>query len=213
MQSRDDREVNIGMNENQNDKQTKNFIISIIALIIAVNVSVLIFMAYISQMTDNIQKWADGEKSRLEEIKEPLEKALEEKEKQEKKNYEEALKLSIKELNEKIRKRRTIKSLLTGYCNDPIAIDLLTKLLIFNPNKRITVEEALEHPYVADFHNPSEEIASENKIRIPLDDTKKFSLQEYRQKLYEIVLQRKIEIRRQIMESMKKSKEGSGSNK
>lgn len=78
MQSMDDREVNIGMNENQNDKQTKNFIISIIALIIAVNVSVLIFMAYISQMTDNIQKWADGEKSRLEEIKEPLEKALEE---------------------------------------------------------------------------------------------------------------------------------------
>ena len=78
MQSRDDREVNIGMNENQNDKQTKNFIISIIALIIAVNVSVLIFMAYISQMTDNIQKWADGEKSRLEEIKAPLEKALEE---------------------------------------------------------------------------------------------------------------------------------------
>ncbi|MCQ2817332.1 MAG: protein kinase [archaeon] len=116
-------------------------------------------------------------------------------------------------LSEKIRKKKSIKSLLAGYCNDPVAIDLLQKLLVFNPKKRYTVEQALEHPYVSEFHNPSEEIVSETKIRIPLDDTKKFTLQEYRQKLYEVVLQRKIEIRRQIMESMKKNKEStSGSS-
>jgi serine/threonine protein kinase len=34
----------------------------------------------------------------------------------------------------------------------PLAIDLLKKLLIFDPEKRITVLEALKHPYLADLH-------------------------------------------------------------
>lgn len=32
------------------------------------------------------------------------------------------------------------------------AIDLLKKFLIFDPNKRITAAEALDHPYLADLH-------------------------------------------------------------
>lgn len=32
-------------------------------------------------------------------------------------------------------------------------IDLLKKLLRFNPTKRLTAEEALNHPYVARFHD------------------------------------------------------------
>jgi len=35
---------------------------------------------------------------------------------------------------------------------DDQAIDLLKKLLIFDPEKRITVIEALEHPYLSDLH-------------------------------------------------------------
>lgn len=35
---------------------------------------------------------------------------------------------------------------------DSQAIDLLKKLLIFDPEKRITVTEALAHPYLADLH-------------------------------------------------------------
>lgn len=36
---------------------------------------------------------------------------------------------------------------------DEQALDLLRKLLVFNPHNRITVEEALRHPYLKDFHN------------------------------------------------------------
>ncbi|KAK7319889.1 hypothetical protein RJT34_04617 [Clitoria ternatea] len=37
---------------------------------------------------------------------------------------------------------------------DPLAIDLLQKLLVFDPTKRITVSKALEHPYLADLYDP-----------------------------------------------------------
>ncbi|RUS15899.1 kinase-like domain-containing protein, partial [Endogone sp. FLAS-F59071] len=38
-----------------------------------------------------------------------------------------------------------------------IALDLLERLLTFDPAARITVEEALEHPYLALFHDPEDE--------------------------------------------------------
>ena len=110
-------------------------------------------------------------------------------------------------LQEKIKKKKNILQMVSGYTHDEVAIDLLLKLLVFNPKKRLTAEEALEHPYVADFHNLEEEIICDHKIDIPLDDNNKFTKEEYRQKLYDVVLKRKIEIRRQILEAMKKEKE------
>ena len=97
--------------------------------------------------------------------------------------------------------------MVSGYTHDDVAIDFLLKCLQFNPKKRLTAEEALEHPYVADFHNPEEEILCDHKINVPLDDDNKFSKEEYRHKLYDIVMKRKIEIRKQILESIKKEKE------
>lgn len=38
-----------------------------------------------------------------------------------------------------------------------LALDLLEKLLSFNPVKRITVEEALRHPYLEPYHDPDDE--------------------------------------------------------
>lgn len=39
----------------------------------------------------------------------------------------------------------------------PEALDLLSKMLVFDPAQRITVEEALEHPYLRVWHDPADE--------------------------------------------------------
>ena len=38
-----------------------------------------------------------------------------------------------------------------------LAIDLLDKMLTFDPAVRITCEQALEHPYLAPWHDPTDE--------------------------------------------------------
>lgn len=49
----------------------------------------------------------------------------------------------------------------------------MSKLLQFNPDKRITAEEALRHPYVAQFHNEADEPSHPTPITIPIDDNHK----------------------------------------
>lgn len=71
------------------------------------------------------------------------------------------------------------------------AIDFMTQTLQFNPIKRPTAEQALEHPYVAQFHNPEDEPVCERKADTALLDNKKFSVEEYRNKLYHDILARK----------------------
>eukprot|EP00828_Plagiopyla_frontata_P047743 TRINITY_DN8920_c0_g4_i1.p2 TRINITY_DN8920_c0_g4~~TRINITY_DN8920_c0_g4_i1.p2 ORF type:complete len:156 (+),score=26.19 TRINITY_DN8920_c0_g4_i1:367-834(+) len=39
----------------------------------------------------------------------------------------------------------------------PVAIDLLKKFLIFNPDKRITIDEALNHPFLAILNSGQQE--------------------------------------------------------
>ncbi|XP_057526267.1 mitogen-activated protein kinase 3-like [Amaranthus tricolor] len=40
---------------------------------------------------------------------------------------------------------------------NPLAIDLIERMLIFDPTRRITVEEALSHPYLARLHDIADE--------------------------------------------------------
>lgn len=53
------------------------------------------------------------------------------------------------------------------------AADLLQRLLVFDPEKRLTASEALAHPYVARFHDASNEPRCTRAITIPINDNEK----------------------------------------
>ena len=40
---------------------------------------------------------------------------------------------------------------------NPVALDLLGKMLMFNPKKRYTVDQCISHPYFEGFHDPEQE--------------------------------------------------------
>ena len=43
---------------------------------------------------------------------------------------------------------------------NPLAIDLLEKLLVLDPDHRISAVKALEHEYLEDYHDPLDEVSS-----------------------------------------------------
>jgi mitogen-activated protein kinase 15 len=67
---------------------------------------------------------------------------------------------------------------------DADTIDFIEKMMVFNPEGRMPVAIALEHPFVAQFHNPDEEAVAEGPLKISLNDEKRYSVQDYRNKLY-----------------------------
>lgn len=54
---------------------------------------------------------------------------------------------------------------------EALAIDLLTRTLKFNPAERLTVDEALQHPYLAALRSPADESVAIQKYCYPYDGT------------------------------------------
>ncbi|CAM9279762.1 unnamed protein product, partial [Choristocarpus tenellus] len=82
------------------------------------------------------------------------------------------------------------------------ALDLIFQCLQFNPDKRTKAQDALKHPYVAEFHNPDDEpdyphgtiqITIEKSV---VDDNTKLSAADYRDMLYRDINSRRKEARR-----------------
>ncbi|CAG9540396.1 unnamed protein product [Cercopithifilaria johnstoni] len=80
--------------------------------------------------------------------------------------------------------------------SDPQAIDLVERLLIFAPHKRLNVDQCLVHPYVLQFHSPIDEPALNYDILLPFPDHIQLSIDDYRNKLYEMIQQDKTYVKR-----------------
>jgi p38 MAP kinase len=50
------------------------------------------------------------------------------------------------------------------------AVDMLERMLVFAPKKRITATEALEHAYLSPYHDPSDEPVAEEKFDWSFND-------------------------------------------
>ncbi|XP_078083630.1 mitogen-activated protein kinase 15 isoform X2 [Mustelus asterias] len=94
------------------------------------------------------------------------------------------------------RPRSSLEQLLPS-TTPPDALDLLNKLLIFNPDRRLTAEESLKHPYINRFHNPLKEPGLDYDIILPVNDDTQLSVGEYRNRLYEMILEKKMNTRLQ----------------
>ncbi|CAD6591064.1 MAG: MAPK protein hog1 [Alectoria sarmentosa] len=53
---------------------------------------------------------------------------------------------------------------------DPLAIDLLEKMLVFDPRLRVRAGDALAHEYLAPYHDPSDEPVAEEKFDWSFND-------------------------------------------
>lgn len=85
------------------------------------------------------------------------------------------------------KKGKDLENLFSGF--NPKAIDLLKKMLTFDPQKRITVDDALAHPYLEALHCPEDEPVTEHVSAFDFDfeiyDLKK---EDYKDLIYEEVM-------------------------
>jgi serine/threonine protein kinase len=51
-----------------------------------------------------------------------------------------------------------------------LAIDLLERMLVFDPKKRFTASEALAHEYLSPYHDPTDEPVAEEKFDWSFND-------------------------------------------
>jgi mitogen-activated protein kinase 15 len=66
----------------------------------------------------------------------------------------------------------------------PEAMDLIQKLVVFNPKKRWSADQCLRHPFVRRFRDPHKEITAPCTISPTLPDSVKFTVRDYRNQTY-----------------------------
>ncbi|CAK89071.1 unnamed protein product (macronuclear) [Paramecium tetraurelia] len=76
-------------------------------------------------------------------------------------------------------------------------LSFLKHLLVFNPQKRLTVEQALAHPYMAEFAGSEEETVIDFPVQTFMDDNVQYSIEEYMTALYQHINQKTQQIQHQ----------------
>ena len=71
---------------------------------------------------------------------------------------------------------------------NPLAVDLLRKMLVFNPERRVTVKEALEHPYMATLHDERYEPITREPIESDFEDDEPPDLEHMKEQVWKEML-------------------------
>uniref|UniRef100_A0A7S2V2D6 Mitogen-activated protein kinase n=1 Tax=Fibrocapsa japonica TaxID=94617 RepID=A0A7S2V2D6_9STRA len=88
------------------------------------------------------------------------------------------------------------------------ALDFIQNTIIFNPDRRLSAEQSLAHPYVAEFHNPDDEpVFPGGPVMIAIDDNTKLSAADYRDRLYREINNRRKEARKRETRTTKSATE------
>jgi serine/threonine protein kinase len=63
-----------------------------------------------------------------------------------------------------------MQDIFVKFRSESSALDLISRMLSFNPNGRITVDEALSHPFMSSLHNPENEPLADFTFSFPFDN-------------------------------------------
>ena len=66
-------------------------------------------------------------------------------------------------------------------------IDLVRRMLCFNPKKRISVDQVLNHPYIRDFSQKEGSFPTRSLIVLPINDNDKMEVSFYRDSIYHFI--------------------------
>jgi hypothetical protein len=89
--------------------------------------------------------------------------------------------------------------------DDKLALDFLKKSLTFNHKNRLTIDEALEHPFLENFRESDDYQILNKVVEIPIDENTRFSTSVYQEALYNEIIRKKKEQRRKWKEEYLKS--------
>lgn len=85
------------------------------------------------------------------------------------------------------RKPKDLNAIFKGA--NPDAIDLIRRMLTFDPLKRITIDEALEHPYMSQLHFPDDEPTTDLVSAFDFDfEIYSLKKEDYKDLIYEEIM-------------------------
>ena len=90
-----------------------------------------------------------------------------------------------------------------------LAIDLLTKMLAFDPDQRITVVQALEHPWLSSYHDVNDEPECPTPYNKWHDIEKLETIEDFREALWDEIQEYRKEVRSMSVEFERRSQTAS----
>jgi mitogen-activated protein kinase 1/3 len=90
----------------------------------------------------------------------------------------------------KYRPKRNIQVKFPG--SSELALDLLDKMLQFNPKKRITVDEAIEHPFFAEVRDKSKEEEADFNLEFEFEKDENLSMDKLRSLFIQVIKSYKV---------------------